>query len=283
MNNAAIFSPFGRWRNPSALPGFGMTLGFTLFYLSVIVLIPLTALLLKPWELGWAGFVTAITEPRVLAALKLSFGGAAIAAIVNAVFGLVVAWTLVRYRFPGKRLVDALVDLPFALPTAVAGIALSALYAQNGWLGGPLSLLGIVIAYRPAGVIVALIFIGLPFVVRTLQPVIADMSEDAEEAAATLGATRWQTLRRVVLPALIPALVTGTGLAFARAVGEYGSVIFIAGNLPMKSEIAPLLIVIKLQQYDYASASAIGLVMLAASFVIILSLNLFQSLLATRR
>ncbi len=283
MRSVAMSSPFARWRNPSVLPGFGLTLGFTLFYLSVIVLIPLTALLLRPWTLGWDGFVAVITEPRVLASLKLSFGGAAIAALVNAVFGLPIAWALTRYRFPGKRIVDALVDLPFALPTAVAGIALSALYAQNGWLGGPLSLLGITIAYKPAGVIVALIFIGLPFVVRTLQPVIADMSEDAGEAAATLGATRWQTLRRVVFPALLPVLVTGTGLAFARAVGEYGSVIFIAGNLPMKSEIAPLLIIIKLQQYDYAGASAIGLVMLAASFLIILSLNLLQSLLAARR
>jgi sulfate transport system permease protein len=283
MRSVAISSPFARLRNPSVLPGFGLTLGFTLFYLSVIVLIPLTALLLKPWALGWSGFIAAITEPRVLAALKLSFGGAAIAALVNAVFGLIVAWTLVRYRFPGKRLVDALVDLPFALPTAVAGIALSALYASNGWLGGPLSLLNIKIAFTPIGVIVALIFIGLPFVVRTLQPVIADMSADAEEAAATLGATRFQTLRRVVLPAFAPALVTGTGLAFARAVGEYGSVIFIAGNLPMKSEIAPLLIIIKLQQYDYEGAAAIGLIMLAASFVIILALNLFQSLLAARR
>jgi len=283
MSSVAIPSRFARLRNPSALPGFGLTLGFTLFYLSAIVLLPLTALLLKPWTMGWDGFVAAITEPRVLASLKLSFGGAAIAALVNAVFGLIVAWALTRYRFPGKRLFDALVDLPFALPTAVAGIALSALYAPNGWLGGPLSLLGVKIAFTPAGVIVALIFIGLPFVVRTLQPVIADMSEEAEEAAATLGATRWQTLRRVVLPALTPALVTGTGLAFARAVGEYGSLIFIAGNLPMKSEIAPLLIIIKLQQYDYTGAAAIGLVMLAASFVIILALNLFQSLLAARR
>jgi sulfate transport system permease protein len=283
MNSAAISSPFARLRNPSVLPGFGLTLGFTLFYLSAIVLIPLCALLLKPWSLGWDGFVTAITDERVVAALKLSFGGAAIAAMVNAIFGTLVAWTLVRYRFPGKRLLDALVDLPFALPTAVAGIALSALYAQNGWLGGPLSLFGIKIAYTPAGVIVALIFIGLPFVVRTLQPVIADMSADAEEAAATLGATRFQTLRRVVLPAFAPALVTGTGLAFARAVGEYGSVIFIAGNLPMKSEIAPLLIIIKLQQYDYAGASAIGLVMLAASFAIILLLNVLQNLLTARR
>ena len=283
MRSAAISSPFARWRNPSVLPGFGLTLGFTLFYLSAIVLIPLTALILRPWSLGWDGFWTAITEPRALAALKLSFGGAAIAALVNAVFGLLVAWTLTRYRFPGKRVVDALVDLPFALPTAVAGIALSALYAPTGWLGGPLSLLGIKIAYTPAGVIVALIFIGLPFVVRTLQPVIADMRADAEEAAATLGATRWQTLRRVVLPALAPALVTGTALAFARAVGEYGSVIFIAGNLPMKSEIAPLLIVVKLEQYDYAGAAAIGLVMLIASFAIVLALNVFQSWLGARR
>ncbi|HEY2032933.1 MAG TPA: sulfate ABC transporter permease subunit CysT [Rhizomicrobium sp.] len=283
MSSVAIPSRFARLRNPSALPGFGLTLGFTLFYLSAIVLIPLTALLIRPWTLGWDGFIAAITEPRVLASLKLSFGGAAIAALVNSVFGLIVAWALTRYSFPGKRIVDALVDLPFALPTAVAGIALSALYAPNGWLGEPLSLLGVKIAFKPAGVIVALIFIGLPFVVRTLQPVIADMSAEAEEAAATLGATRWQTLRRVVLPALAPALVTGTGLAFARAVGEYGSVIFIAGNLPMKSEIAPLLIVIKLQQYDYAGAAAIGLVMLTAAFLIILALNLFQSFLAARR
>jgi len=283
MSSAVASSPRLRWRNPSVLPGFGLTLGFTLFYLSVVVLIPLTALLLRPWTLGWDGVVSAVTEPRVLNALKLSFGGAAIAAIVNAVFGLLLAWTLVRYEFPLKRFVDALIDLPFALPTAVAGIALSALYAGNGWVGGPLSALGIKVAYTPLGVIVALIFIGLPFVVRTLEPVLADMSLDAEEAASTLGATRFQTLRRVVLPALAPALVTGTTLAFARAVGEYGSVIFIAGNLPMKSEIAPLLIIIKLQQYDYAGAAAIGLVMLLASFLIILTLNLLQSVFAARR
>ena len=284
MTSAAFSHPFARrWRNPSVLPGFGLTLGFTLFYLSAVVLVPLTALVLKPWSLGWAGFVAEITEPRVLNALELSFGGAAIAAAVNAVFGLLLAWTLVRYNFPLKRLIDALVDLPFALPTAVAGIALSALYAENGWVGGPLSLLGLRIAYTPLGVIVALIFIGLPFVVRTLEPVLADMSLDAEEAASTLGATRWQTMRRVVLPALTPALVTGTTLAFARAVGEYGSVIFIAGNLPMKSEIAPLLIIIKLQQYDYAGAAAIGLTMLAAAFLIILALNLLQSAFSARR
>jgi len=283
LSGVVISSPFARWRNPSVLPGFGLTLGFTLFYLSAVVLIPLTALLLKPWSLGWEGVVAVVTEPRVLHALKLSFGAAAIAALVNAVFGLLLAWTLVRYRFPLKRFVDALIDLPFALPTAVAGIALSALYAQNGWVGAPLAKLGITIAYTPAGVIVALVFIGLPFVVRTLQPVLADMSLDAEEAASTLGATRFQTLRRVVLPALAPALITGTTLAFARAVGEYGSVIFIAGNLPMKSEIAPLLIIIKLQQFDYAGAAAIGLVMLLASFIIILALNLVQSAYAARR
>jgi sulfate transport system permease protein len=272
-----------KWKEPSVLPGFGLTLGFTIFYLSVIVLIPLAALLLRPWSLGWDGFVAAITEPRVLAALKLSFGGAAISAGVNAVFGLLVAWVLVRCRFPGKRLIDALVDLPFALPTAVAGIALSTLYAPTGWLGAPLSWLGLKVAYTPLGVIVALVFIGLPFVVRTLQPVLADMGADAEEAAATLGATRLQTFRYVVLPALAPALVTGAALAFARAVGEYGSVIFIAGNLPMISEIAPLLIITKLEQYDYAGASAIGLIMLAVSFAVILLLNLFQRLLASRR
>jgi sulfate transport system permease protein len=213
----------------------------------------------------------------VLAALKLSFGGAAIAATINTVFGLIVAWVLVRYRFPGKRLLDALVDLPFALPTAVAGIALSTLYAPTGWLGAPLAHLGLKVAYTPLGVIVALTFIGLPFVVRTLQPVLADMGTDAEEAAATLGASRLQTFRRVVLPALAPALTTGAALSFARAVGEYGSVIFIAGNLPMVSEIAPLLIVIKLEEFDYAGAASIGLVMLGISFLMLLALNLLQT------
>jgi sulfate transport system permease protein len=270
-------------RNPSALPGFGLTLGFTLFYLSAVVLIPLAALLIRPWSLGWTGLVAVIGDPRVLAALKLSFGGAAIAALINAVFGLLVAWTLTRYRFPFRRLIDALVDLPFALPTAVAGIALSTIYAPTGWLGTPLGWLGIKVAYTPLGVLVALVFIGLPFVVRTLQPVLVDMGMDAEEASATLGATRGQTFFRVVLPALAPALVTGTALAFARAVGEYGSVIFIAGNLPMISEIAPLLIVMKLEQFDYAGAAAIGVIMLAAAFVIILLLNLFQAFFAARR
>jgi len=271
------------WREPSVLPGFGLTLGLTLFYLSVIVLVPLAALLLRPWTLGWNGFIAAITEPRVLAALKLSFGGAAISAVVNAVFGLLVAWVLVRYRFPGKNLVDAIVDLPFALPTAVAGIALSTLYARNGWIGAPLSEHGITVAYTPLGVVVALTFIGLPFVVRTLQPVLVEMSREAEEAAATLGATRFQTLRRVVFPALLPSLLTGAALAFARAVGEYGSVIFIAGNLPGISEIAPLLIIIKLNENDVAGASAIGVVMLAISFVMLLTLNLLQAWSAARK
>jgi sulfate/thiosulfate transport system permease protein len=282
MNAATASSPV-RWRNPSALPGFGLSLGFTLFYLSAIVLIPLAALIIRPWSLGFDGIWHILTDHRVLAALRLSFGGAAVAAGINAVFGLIVAWVLVRYRFPGKNLLDALVDLPFALPTAVAGIALSTLYAPQGWLGEPLGHLGIKVAYTPLGIVVALTFIGLPFVVRTLEPVLADLSRDAEEAAATLGATRLQTIWRVVLPALLPSLVTGTTLAFARAVGEYGSVIFIAGNLPAISEIAPLLIVIKLEQYDYAGAAAIGVIMLAAAFLLILTLNLLQNWASSRR
>jgi sulfate transport system permease protein len=272
-----------RWRAKSALPGFGLSLGFTLFYLSAIVLIPLAALIIRPWSLGVDGFWREVTEPRVLHALELSFGGAAVAGLINSVFGLMLAWVLVRYRFPGKALLDAVVDLPFALPTAVAGIALSALYAGNGWLGAPLALAGIRVAYTPLGVLVALVFIGVPFVVRTLQPVLVDAGRDAEEAAATLGASRWTTFRRVVLPALAPALITGTALAFARAVGEYGSVIFIAGNLPMKSEIAPLLIIIKLEQFDYAGAAAIGVVMLAISFAMLLVLNGLQFWMESRR
>ena len=282
MNTATVSSPL-RWRSPSALPGFGLSLGFTLFYLSAIVLIPLAALIIRPWSLGFDGIWHILTDHRVLAALRLSFGGAAVAAGINAVFGLIVAWVLVRYRFPGKSLLDALVDLPFALPTAVAGIALSTLYAPQGWLGEPLSHLGIKVAYTPLGVVVALTFVGLPFVVRTLEPLLADLSRDAEEAAATLGATRLQTIGRVVLPALLPSLVTGTTLAFARAVGEYGSVIFIAGNLPAISEIAPLLIVIKLEQFDYAGAAAIGVIMLAAAFLLILTLNLLQNWASSRR
>jgi sulfate transport system permease protein len=272
-----------RWHNPSALPGFGLSLGFTIFYLSAIVLVPIAALIIRPWEIGFDGFWHVIKDPRVLAALRLSFGGAAIAAAINAVTGPIVAWVLVRYSFPGKRLLDALIDLPFALPTAVAGIALSTLYSPQGWLGEPLSHLGIRVAYTPLGVIIALTFIGLPFVVRTLQPVMADLSRDPEEAAATLGATRIQTLVRVVLPSLMPALLTGATLAFARAVGEYGSVIFIAGNLPAVSEIAPLLIIIKLEQYDYAGAAAIGVLMLGASFVLILALNLLQNWMGSKR
>jgi sulfate transport system permease protein len=265
------------------LPGFGFSMGFTLFYLSAIVLIPLMALIIRPWELGWSGFWAEVTAPRVVAALELSFGASAAAAAVNSVFGLIVTWVLVRYRFPFKRVIDALVDLPFALPTAVAGIALSALYAGNGWIGGPLEKLGIKIAYTPYGVVVALIFIGLPFVVRTLQPVLTDLSRESEEAAATLGATRFQTFRRVILPALAPTLLTGTAMAFARAVGEYGSVIFIAGNLPMVSEITPLLIIIKLQEYDYAGAAAVGVIMLAASFIFLLALNGLQAWVSARR
>jgi sulfate/thiosulfate transport system permease protein len=277
---ATVLHPFKR---NSVLPGFGLSLGIALFYLSFVVLIPLIALLIRPWEIGFAGFWHLLTDARVLASLKLSFGAALIGAGINAVFGLIVAWVLTRYAFPGKRLLDALVDLPFALPTAVAGIALSALYAPQGWLGKPLAELGLKVSYTPLGVVVALTFIGLPFVVRTLQPVLADLSQEAEEAAATLGASRLQTMARVIFPALTPALITGATLAFARAVGEYGSVIFIAGNLPAVSEIAPLLIVIKLEQYDYAGAAAIGVVMLAASFAIVLALNLLQNWAAKRQ
>jgi sulfate transport system permease protein len=272
-----------RWRNPSILPGFRLSLGFTLFYLSLIVLIPLSALVFRPLTLGWSGFVAEVTTPRVFHALFLSFGAAAIAAAINTFFGFIVAWALVRYDFPFRRLIDALVDLPFALPTAVAGIALATLYAPHGLMGSLLGHLGIKAAYSPLGVIIALSFIGLPFVVRTLQPVLADMARDAEEASATLGASRFQTFRRVVIPAVAPALITGAALAFARGVGEYGSVIFIAGNLPMVSEIAPLLIVIKLEEYDFAGAAAVGVVMLALSFGIVLTLNMFQSRVQARR
>ena len=272
-----------RWRSPSALPGFGLTLGFTVFYLSVIVLIPIMALIIRPWSAGFSGFWHVLSDPRVLAALRLSFGAAAIGALVNAITGPIIAWVLVRYSFPGKRILDALIDLPFALPTAVAGIALSTLYSTQGWLGEPLSHIGLRVAYTPLGVIVALTFIGLPFVVRTVQPVLTDLSRDPEEAAATLGASRFQTLTRVVLPSITPALITGATLAFARAVGEYGSVIFIAGNIPAVSEIAPLLIIMKLEQYDYAGASAIGVVMLAAAFVLIFALNILQNWIGARR
>ncbi|CAO3450129.1 Sulfate transport system permease protein CysT [Azospirillum argentinense] len=270
-------------RKPSVLPGFGLTLGFTLTYLSLIVLLPLAALALKAAGLGWSGFWDAVLTPRVLAAFKVSFGLSLAAAAINAVFGFIVAWVLVRYRFPGDRIVDALVDLPFALPTAVAGIALSALYAPNGWIGSLLmEWFGLRVAFTPLGIAIALTFIGLPFVVRTVQPILQDLPPEEEEAAAALGATRWQAFRRVVFPALLPALLTGFALAFARGVGEYGSVIFIAGNIPGLSEILPLLIVIKLEQYDYAGAAAVGVLMLMASFVLLLALNLLQAWMRSR-
>jgi len=259
------------------LPGRNLTLGFTLAYLGLIVLLPLSATFLKTATLHWDAFWQIATSPRVLASLRLSFGGALLAALVNMVFGGIVAWVLVRYRFPGKKLVDALVDLPFALPTAVAGIALTALYAPNGWLGRLLAPLGVQVAFKPLGVIVALIFIGMPFVVRTVQPVLEDMAIDYEEAASSLGASRVQVFLRVILPTILPALLTGFALAFARASGEYGSVIFIAGNMPMVSEIAPLLIVTRLEQYDYAGATAIAVVMLLISFALLLAINLLQA------
>ena len=261
----------------NALPGFGLTMGFTLLYVSLIVLIPLAALAFKSAEDGWSAFWQAATSPRVMASYRLTFGASAAAATVNAVFGALVAWVLARYRFPGRRLVDALVDLPFALPTAVAGIALTTLYARNGWLGAPLEALGVKVAFTPLGIAVALTFIGLPFVVRTLQPVIETLDSEVEEAAASLGASRWQTVTRVVLPALAPAWITGFALAFARALGEYGSVVFISGNMPMRTEIAPLLIITKLEQYEYAGATAIAVVMLAASFVLLGAINALQA------
>ena len=271
-----------RWREPSLLPGFRPALGFTLFYLSLIVLLPMAALIARPWEHGLGGFVHTVTDARVLAALKLSFTAAFVAAAINAVMGLIVAWALVRYDFPGKRLADALVDVPFALPTAVAGIALAAIYAPNGWIGGLFAPFGIKIAYTPLGVFVALIAVGLPFVVRSVQPVLQDFEAEVEEAARTLGADARQRAFRVVLPAVLPALITGFSLAFARAVGEYGSVIFIAGNLPMKSEIAPLLIIIKLEQFDYAGAASVGLAMLILSFLCLFVINLAQLMLSRR-
>jgi sulfate transport system permease protein len=260
------------------LPGFGLTLGVTIVYLSLLVLIPLSALFLRTASLSWDEFAAAVASPRALAAYELSFGASAIAAGINAVFGLIVAWVLVRYPFRGRDLVDALVDLPFALPTAVAGITLTALLAKNGWLGRWLEPLGIEAAYTPLGVTLALTFIGLPFVVRTLQPVLEDLDLEIEEAAASLGAGRLESFRRVLLPAFRPALVTGAALAFARALGEYGSVVFISGNMPMRTEIAPLLIVTKLEQWDYAGATAIASVMLATSFALLLAINALQGL-----
>ena len=259
------------------LPGFGLALGYTLVYLSLLVLIPLSAVFLKTATLGWEPFWAIVTAPRVLASYQLSFGASLLAAGLNTVFGLLLAWSLVRYSFPGKKLVDALIDLPFALPTAVAGIALTALYARNGWLGAMLEPLGLQVAFKPLGVLVALTFIGLPFVVRTVQPVLEDIDTELEEAAASLGAARWQTFRHVVFPILTPALLTGFALAFARAVGEYGSVIFIAGNIPMVSEITPLMIITKLEQFDYAGATAIATVMLVFSFVLLLGINGLQA------
>jgi sulfate transport system permease protein len=258
------------------LPGFGLSLGYTLLYLAFLVLLPLCALALKAGGLGPSEFWRVATEPRAVAAYELSFGVSLLAAAANSVFGVLVAWVLVRYTFPGRELADALVDLPFALPTAVAGIALTAIYSPTGWLGAPLRALGLKVAFSPLGIFVALTFIGIPFVVRTVQPVLEELDPSIEEAAAVLGATRWQTFRRVILPALLPAVLTGFALAFARGVGEYGSVVFISGNMPLKTEIAPLLIVTKLEQYDYAGATAIACVMLGVSFATLFAINLLQ-------
>ncbi len=274
---APLAAPAPKRKRRRVLPGFGPTMGFTLFYLSLLVLIPLSAVFIKSAGHGFDAFWAAATAPRVIASYKLSFGASLLAAFINLVFGLILAWSLVRYEFPGKKLVDALIDLPFALPTAVAGIALTALYAKNGWMGQWLEPLGIKVAFTPLGILVALIFIGLPFIVRTVQPVLEDMETELEEAAASLGAHRWQTFRLVVLPTLTPALLTGFALAFARAVGEYGSVIFIAGNLPLVSEITPLMIISKLEQYDYVGATAIAAVMLVFSFTLLLGINGLQA------
>lgn len=265
-----------QFRSHSVLPGFNLALGFTLLYLSLIVLVPLSALFFKTATLGWGGFLDVATNDRVLASLRVTFLTSLAAAVINAFFGLIVAWVLVRYSFPGKRILDALVDLPFALPTAVAGITLATLYAPHGWIGQYFAEQGIKVAYTPLGIIVALTFIGLPFVVRTVQPVLEDVEAGVEEAAASLGAGRWDVFRRVIFPAIYPALLTGFSLAFARAIGEYGSVIFIAGNMPYISEIAPLLIVAKLEQYDYAGATAIAVIMLLISFVLLLGINALQ-------
>jgi sulfate transport system permease protein len=274
MSAASITHSFKR---PTVLPGFGLAMGFTLSYLSLIVLIPLAALMLRASELGPEELWRIASDPRVTAALRLSFGLSLAAAAVNAFFGLIVAWVLVRYEFPGKRLIDAFVDLPFALPTAVAGIALAAIYAPNGWIGQFFAPYDIRIAYTPIGIFIALVFIGIPFAVRTVEPVLQDFQKEIEEAAATLGAGRWQTIRRVIVPALLPAILTGFALAFGRAVGEYGSVIFIAGNIPYVSEIAPLLIVIQLEEFNYAGATAVAAIMLVISFVLLLVINLLQA------
>ena len=263
-------------KQPSVIPGFGLTLGYTMLYLSLIVLLPLSALFVRSASLPWEQFWHTVTEPRVLASYRLTIGTSFIGAAVNVVFGFILAWCLVRYRFPGRRILDALVDLPFALPTAVSGIALTTIYSQHGWLGQYLEPLGIKAAFSPLGITIALTFIGLPFVVRTVQPALEELDDEAEQAAASLGATRWQAFWRVILPSVLPAVVTGFALAFARALGEYGSVVFIAGNMPLKTEITSLLIVTKLEQYDYAGATAIAATMLVASFVILLSINTLQ-------
>jgi len=266
-----------RFRQPSILPGFGLTLGFTTFFLSAIVLIPLAALIIKGSSPSLAALKDILLDPRAIASYRLSFGAALLAAVVNAIFGFIVAWTLVRYEFPGRRLVDALIDLPFALPTAVSGIALTAVFAPNGWLGEKLASVGVQVAYTWVGVVVALILIGLPFVVRSVQPALIEVQRDLEDAAETLGASPWQIFRRIIMPAVLPALLTGFTLAFARGIGEYGSVVFISGNLPMKTEITPLLIVIKLEQFDYQAAAALGLAMLVMSFVMLFAINLVQA------
>jgi sulfate/thiosulfate transport system permease protein len=263
-------------KSATVLPGFGLSLGITCTYLSLIVLLPLATVFTRTAQLSGSAFWNTVTDPRVLASYRVTFGASFLAALVNTVFGLLVAWVLVRYRFPGRRIVDAMVDLPFALPTAVAGIALTTLYASNGWIGQYLEPLGLKVSYTWVGITVALIFIGLPFVVRTVQPVLDDLEVEVEEAAASLGAGRWQTFSRVVFPTVAPALLTGFALAFARAIGEYGSVVFISGNMPMKTEIVPLLIITKLEQYDYAGATAVALVMLVASFALLLTINLLQ-------
>jgi sulfate/thiosulfate transport system permease protein len=278
-NKMAVWSATlnSSFRKPSALPGFSLSLGYTLTYLTLIVLIPLAGLVLSAASIGWAEFASIAADRRVINSLVVSFGTAFAAAVVNVVFGVIIAWVLVRYKFPGKRILDAVVDLPFALPTAVAGIALTALYAPNGWIGQFLKPFGIQIAFTPIGIVIALIFVGLPFIVRTVQPVMEEIDREVEEASATLGATRWQTISRVLLPGLAPAILTGFALAFARGVGEYGSVIFIAGNIPYVTEIAPLLIVIKLEEFDYAGATAIATIMLAISFAMLLVINLIQA------
>ena len=276
MSDAALARGW-HFRRPSVIPGFGLTLGFTIAYLTLIILIPLSGVVWRTTGLGWTEFWAIATDERTVKSLQISFGASLIAALVNVVFGVVVAWVLVRYRFPGRRIVDAVVDLPFALPTAVAGIALAAIYAPNGWVGSIFAKYDIKIAFTPLGVLLALIFIGLPFIVRTVQPVLEDMETELEEAAASLGAQRWTTFRYVVLPTLLPALLTGFALAFARAVGEYGSVIFIAGNIPLVSEITPLMIISKLEQYDYVGATAIATVMLVFSFVLLLLINGLQA------